>query len=500
MSAGAWGSALDVQRQLPEADLNPRRERALELLASLEGQAGPARVAAGGSAAPPLGRQYTLDDVHAAISLTALGGRWSEAMQLMRQLRRLRITPSPMTFSLLISASERAQQWALVVRLYNALSRDGLWRRSGHEVNEAGYDAVAVQAAVRAHCSLGDWEEARRLLGEMEDAYGLRPQRETCERVLMALSHAAQPEALREAPVLLERMLESGPAPGRGGFESAVHALARMGDVDACMHTLKQMERLGDLPVEISTLAAACGGIMRGYSKPLGSEGAVDTGPGTGAGRHTRMDAKQRRAMRSEAAALTRLHAYACERGLLPAISHALADVRGLPPAVAAAVLVVTLDSIRCASAGVGDVAELKPLTVRVQAGASGTLKQCQRVISRHGQSATGRQLRLVDVRAAPGTSQADGSAVDELVGRELVVPKASIRKWLRATTMSSWSRGTSPSYWEKASGGSALPRGGATDESQCSSAGPAMGAPPMEAGAPPSHPDSSTIEKGDAE
>ena len=56
---------------------------------------------------------------------SARGGQWESAMSLMNQLSspELQLKPSALTFSLLISACERGRQWALVLRLYAALTR-----------------------------------------------------------------------------------------------------------------------------------------------------------------------------------------------------------------------------------------------------------------------------------------------------------------------------------------------------------------------------------------
>lgn len=410
-NAGAWQPALDAQRQLPGPKRSKRKERALALLARLAEESassssldeelalarsdigtpasgrvanGPAR--AGGDVGrakdAPLD-SVTLEDVNGALGLTALGGQWSDAMRLMRSLRRCRppVTPSPMTFSLLISAAERGRQWALLLRLHGTLSRDGLWRRSGRP-NEAAYDSVAAQAAVRANCALGNWRAALLLLDSMEQS-GVRPQGSTCEQVLVCMAQAATTDAgaCDAAEGLLQRMLRDGPAPGRTGFEAVVNALARRGRIAQCREAMRDMQRIGDIAMEMSTLAAAYGGLLsaaRQHRRALGrrapaegsyqqssarlgtlpsgeSEAACEVpvpmanvfGPMEEAQNvGTAPSFEERMSPAALLAACRLLHNDAEAQGLLSEISDSLADVRGLPNAVAVGKVLATLDHI----------------------------------------------------------------------------------------------------------------------------------------------------------
>ena len=530
--AGAWWPALQVHQRLPYDGRSMRKERGLALLAAV--CRGERRVEAPAvkqvvTAVVATSGAYEIDDVHAALGLAALGGQWEAALQVMRSLNRpllgttrgaddvdgysdsegggeggsqvdgrsggesggdlsdamrLRLRPDPMTFSLLISAAERGAQWALLLRLHSALSRDGLWRRQGQE-NEAGYDAVATQAAVNAHCALGDWRAALRLLQAME-SFGLRPSRDTCERVLFTMSRAGLSSdgaaACDAAGRLLQHMLAEGPAPGRAGFEAVVHALARRGRVAECRRVMDEMVTIGDIDVEVSTLNAAFGGVLAdrrmktagGAYRGDGSAGPPESPQPDGAGAKRRGVPPQTAAM-----LLQQVHAlyeYGVGLGLLRPVSSSLVDVRALPPPVAVGSVLATLESLRQRPEEPSTLITA-PLTIRAEAH-SPTLTKCRKAITRWARVTDGQRPPLVvtpppaarGARLNEARDDTDGGRnrmplasplVDDLFGHELVIPMRSLRSWLRAARKSDRKRSpisrrgakeANEAYWESTS------------------------------------------------
>ena len=523
--AGQWGPALRTLRAIPINERSKRKERALALLAGVcelnapcmkmwgfsgaassmtqpppfakgggaGGDAAVMAVSAEVAAVVVEGGAFDLDDVHAALGLTALGGQWEDALQLMRSLGgienvgtpgtpppsssstrptgmrvRLGLRPEPMTFSLLISAAEKGSQWQLLLRLHSALSRDGMWSRFGLE-NKAGYDAVATQAAVNAHCALDDWASAASLLEKMED-FGLRPSRETCEKVLSCMSRSYGPQAAGAcdaASNLLQRMLDEGPAPSRAGFESVIHALARRFRSEECIRMMGTMAQVGDLPVEMSTLAAAFSGILAaargrgGRSESGGGRGGGRRSGGRGSGGRVVVDRRESQVRLH----VHRVHSYAMEVGLLPQVSSSLVDVRRLPMPVAVGRVVGTLESLRNSDE---DPAALinGPLTIRTDF--DRTEYRIRQAITKYCRASEGRRAPMVTTtpprqpkREAEGEEE---EAEDPLIGRELVLPERSLRNWLRASRRtdkkpaggkgkrpaSSRGGGLSSPYWEE--------------------------------------------------
>ena len=380
--AGAWRPALDTLRRLPPSERSTRREAALALLArphasdAKDGGGDDDDVGGGESTGA------TLDGVHAALSLCGHGGEWAAAMRLLRGMRRDGLSPSPLTFSLLISAAERGQQWGLLLRLYAALQRGALWR--GDEL-EGQPDAVAAQAAVVAHCKLGDVASALGVLRSMRES-NLRPGREACERVLAAACRAGE---WQHAHDLLQEMLRVGPAPGRAGWEAVVAALAAGGQLEQMREVLRQMEAWGDCAVGHTTLSAAIGEVLRAA-----------------------LPRKRRMAsIGAHGALLVGLHEEGERRGLLPPLSATACDVSSLPPTLAVGTLLATLVSISTSTLDARG-----PLLVRSEQPDS--LAACRGTASRLS------PLRLSRV------SRVD--SVDRVVD-SFEVTESSLRAWARA-------------------------------------------------------------------
>ncbi|KAL1512258.1 hypothetical protein AB1Y20_005520 [Prymnesium parvum] len=236
VEAGEWGAALGEERKLPAS--SPRKRHALQILLS----AGAGGGGVGGGDARREGKACdvrTMEAIHAALGLCAPGGRWREAIGVLRLMRGV-CEPTDLTLSLVIGAAERGKQWALVLQLCGALEAE---------------DALASQAAVRSLAALGRWEEAVAALGAMA---GLAD-RETHERVLLAM---ARDGAWREAGQLLQRMLARGPAAGRVGFLAVAGALARAGEWREAMRVLEQMEQWADVYVDMETFATMFDGLL----------------------------------------------------------------------------------------------------------------------------------------------------------------------------------------------------------------------------------------------
>ena len=112
---------------------------------------------------------------------------------------------------------------------------------------------------------------------------------------------------------------------------------------------IKTMAQVGDLPVEMSTLAAAFSGILAaargrgGRSEAGGGRGGGKRSGGRGSGGRVIVDRRESQVRLH----VHRVHSYAMEVGLLPQVSSSLVDVRRLPMPVAVGRVVGTLESLR---------------------------------------------------------------------------------------------------------------------------------------------------------
>eukprot|EP00752_Nemacystus_decipiens_P004233 g3867.t1 len=185
----------------------------------------------------------------AAVSACAKGRNWELALSLLDEMQEVGLSPDHVTYGSAVSAMARAGQWERALELLRRMTEEGLRP-----------NVVCYGSAVDACAKGGQWERAVGLLGEMRKA-GVEPDRICYNTAINACAQSGEWEiALGLSDEMRHPGLGEGARPDVFTFNSIMHGMASVGECERLLTVLDEMKGAGVNPdaVSYNTAMGAC--------------------------------------------------------------------------------------------------------------------------------------------------------------------------------------------------------------------------------------------------